>query len=347
MDMKKTAFAFTSGAGAFAAARAVRARRRIDFRGRTVLITGGSRGLGLALARHFAMENANLALLARTADDLEKAEADLALRDPSIEVHTATCDVRKRDEVEAAVAGVVERFGRLDVLVNNAGVIQVGPVEHMEEADFAEAMDVHFWGAYHATEAALPYLKMHRESRIVNVASIAGQVAVPHLAPYVASKFALVGYSDAMRAELAKYGVRVTTVLPGLMRTGSHVNALFKGRHEEEFAWFATSDAQPLLSASTQQAAREMLEACRYGDAELVITLPAKLAVRLSRLFPGLTAAAATLAERFLPAATGAEGDERRSGWKSFSDLAPSKLTRPADQAIARNNQQRGRPAPA
>ena len=311
-----------------------------------MLITGGSRGLGLVLARHFAMENANVALLARTADDLEQAAADLVARDPSIEVHTATCDVRHREEVEAAVAGTVERFGRLDVLVNNAGVIQVGPVEHMEEADFAEAMDVHFWGAYHTTEAALPYLKMQRESRIANVASIGGHVAVPHLAPYVASKFALVGYSDAMRAELAKYGVRVTTVSPGLMRTGSHVNALFKGRHEDEFAWFAASDAQPLLSASAEKAAREILEACRYGDAELTITLPAKLAVRLSRLVPNLTAAATTLAERLLPEAAGPEGDARRSGWESFSDLAPSKLTRPADRAIARNNELRGRPAP-
>ena len=345
MDTKKAVVALASGAGALAALRLARARRRIDFRGRTVLITGGSRGLGLVLARQFAAEGAHLALLARTADDLEKAEAELVSR--GADVYATPCDVRNREEVDAAIAGTVERYGRLDALVNNAGVIQVGPVEHMGAADFAEAMGVHFWGAYHATEAALPHLRAQKESRIVNVASIGGQVAVPHLAPYVASKFALVGYSDVMRAELAKYGVRVTTVSPGLMRTGSHVNAFFKGRHEEEFAWFATSDAQPLLSASAERAAREIIEACRYGDPELVITLPAKLAVRLSRLFPGLVAAATALAERLLPEmAAGPEGDTRRTGWESFSDVAPSKLTRPADEAIKRNNELRGHTAP-
>lgn len=344
--MKKTLLTLASGVGIVAAARTARARRCIDFRGRTVLITGGSRGLGLVLARHFSMEGANLALLARSAADLKKAEDELTSMGVPVDVHTVPCDVRNRDEVEAAVAGIVERYGRLDVLINNAGVVQVGPVEHMKKEDFEEAMDVHFWGAYHATEAALPHLRARGGGRIVNVASIGGQVAVPHLAPYVASKFALVGYSDVMRAELAKYGIRVTTASPGLMRTGSHVNALFKGKHEEEFAWFASSDAQPLLSARAEKAAHEILEACRYGDPELTITLPAKLAVRLGRLFPGLTAAATVVAERFLPETGGANGDTRRTGWESFSERAPSKLTRPADEAAKRNNELRGHPAP-
>ena len=342
--MKKTFFALASGAGALAAARFVRARRRTDFYGRTVLITGGSRGLGLVMARLFAAEGAKLALLARTAEDLEKAKEELA---PSgADVHVIPCNVRNREEVERAVAETVDRYGRLDVLVNNAGVIQVGPVEHMHQEDFQEALDVHFWAAYYATEAALPHLRAGGNGRIVNIASIAGKVAVPHLAPYVASKFALVGYSDVMRAELAKYGVRVTTVAPGLMRTGSHVNAFFKGRHQEEFAWFAVSDAQPFLSAKAKQAAREIVEACRYGDAALTITLPAKLAVRIERLFPRSTAAAMAFADRLLPEANGPEGDRRQTGWESFSSLAPSELTRPADKVIAQNNELCGHTSP-
>ena len=342
--MNKTFFALASGVGALAAARFVRAQRRIDFHGRTVLITGGSRGLGLVMARLFAAEGARLALLARTAEDLEKAKEELETFGGDI--HVIPCDVRNREDVERAIAETVDRYGRLDVLVNNAGVIQVGPVEHMQQADFQDALDVHFWAAYYATEAALPHLRARGDGRIVNIASVAGKVAVPHLAPYVASKFALVGYSDVMRAELAKHGVRVTTVAPGLMRTGSHVNALFKGRHREEFAWFAVSDARPLFSARAKQAAYQIVEACRYGDAALTITLPAKLAVRIERLFPRSTAAAMAFADRLLPEANGPEGDRRQTGWESFSTLAPSELTRPADKVIAQNNELRGHVSP-
>ena len=183
--MNKTLVALASGAGALTVAQFVRARRRIDFAGRVVLITGGSRGLGLVMAHLFAAEGARLALLARTAEDLEKAKEKL---DPfGVDVHLVPCDVRNREEVEAAIAGTVERYGRLDVLINNAGVIQVGPVKHMQQQDFQDALDVHFWAAYYATEAALPHLRAQGDGRIVNIASIAGQVAVPHLAPYVAA----------------------------------------------------------------------------------------------------------------------------------------------------------------
>ncbi len=148
-----------------------------------------------------------------------------------------SCDRRSRSSSH--------HFGRIDMLVNNAGVMHVGPLEHMAYGDYHQAMNVHFWGALHCTEAVLPYMRRRRSGRIVNIASIGGLIAVPHLAPYSASKFALVGYSDAVRAEVAKDGIRVTTVCPGLMRTGSAVNALVKGRHEAEFAWFGTLSSLP------------------------------------------------------------------------------------------------------
>ena len=114
--------------------------------------------------------------------------------------------------------------------------------------------------------------------RIVNITSIGGRVAVPHLAPYSASKFALTGLSDAVRAELAPYGIRVTTVSPGLMRTGSPVNAQVKGQHEAEYAWFAIADSLPGFSIVGRARRRQILSACRYGDPELTITLPARSA---------------------------------------------------------------------
>lgn len=145
------------------------------------------------------------------------------------------CDVRDRESVEQALAQAIAHYGRLDVPINNAGVIQPGPLAHMTAADFEDALATHFWGPYHATMAALPQFRRQGGGRAINLASTGGRVAAPPLAPHSASKFARVGLSDALRAELAADGILVTTVSPGLMRTGSPPNARFKGRHEAEY----------------------------------------------------------------------------------------------------------------
>jgi NAD(P)-dependent dehydrogenase (short-subunit alcohol dehydrogenase family) len=248
--------------------------------------------------------------------------------------------------VQAAVAAAADFCDGLDVVVNNAGVIQVGPQEQMTRADFEESLQTHFWGAYNTIQAAWPHLPKPG-GRIVNISSIGGQIAVPHLLPYSVGKFALVGYSNGLRDELAAHGVHVTTVCPGLMRTGSHVNAFFKGQHQQEFAWFSIADAFPLLSTTAEHAAQQIVDACRYGDPSLTITVPAKLAVGLSRLMPGVVAAVNARVAAALPDPAGAEGRERWTGWQSFSDRAPSRLTRPADEAVAPNNELRGHAPPA
>src|SRR5918996_175858 len=210
---------------------AVRQRRRMDFEGKTVVIAGASRGLGLELARGFAGEGANLVLLARNQSQLTEVKREL--ESAAVSVSVLVCDVTKEEEVRTTVAAIIREVGRIDVLVNVAGMIQVGPFEHMNLDDFAEAMAVHFWGPLYLMREVIPHMKRQRHGRIVNIASIGGKVAVPHLLPYAASKFALVGLSEAMRTELAKDGIYVTTVCPGLMRTGSHFNALFKGQHRK------------------------------------------------------------------------------------------------------------------
>jgi short-subunit dehydrogenase len=235
------------------------------------------------------------------------------------------------------VARLVGELGAIDVLVNNAGIIQVGPSEHMSIEDYTNAMKVHFWGPLYLMHAVIPIMRQQRSGRIVNITSIGGKVAVPHLAPYVASKFALVGLSETMRGELAKDGIYVTTVVPGLMRTGSHINALFKGRHEQEFALFAVANA--MFSTSSENAARRILEACRYGTPEIVITVSARLARLVNSLLPNLSAEVLGIIERVLPAARGAEGDRSKRGWQSRSWLAPWFLTRAADRAIAQNRE--------
>jgi short-subunit dehydrogenase len=329
-------------AGGIALARSVaRLRRRIDFRGRTVVITGGSRGLGLAVARRLAGEGANLVLVARSAEDLAEAQRQLSDRHGR-EVMAIPADVTRPGEMEWVRDHALARHGRIDVLINCAGVIQVGPLRHMSEGDFESALATHFWGPLRAMNAVVPVMRRQGGGRIVNISSIGGKIAPPHLAPYAASKFALVGLSDAVRPELAADGIRVSTVCPGLMRTGSHLNVQIKGRHREEFVWFAVSDSLPLLSMSVRRAARQIVRACRYGDARLTIGMPARLAVALDALAPGLVADFMVMAGRFLPEPSDQSGDAAHSGWSSRSRWAPSFLTRLADRAVAPNNELRG-----
>lgn len=326
-----------AGAGALLAGRALFRRwSGYDLRGKTVLITGGSRGLGLVMAREFAAEGARVAICARDRQELERARADLAAR--GAQVLAFPCDVTERAQVRELVEVVTRHFGRVDVLVNNAGSIQVGPLEVMTIEDFEQAMAIHFWAPLYTTLAVLPQMRERGEGRIVNVSSIGGKISVPHLVPYSASKFALVGLSDGLRYELAKDGVVVTTVCPGLMRTGSPRNANFKGQHRAEYAWFAISDALPVTSIQAERAARQIIAATKRGQAELVITTQAVLAVKFRNLFPEATADILALAARLLPG-PGGIGRKRAKGKESESALAPSILTALNDRAAVRNNE--------
>src|SRR3954462_583694 len=326
-----------TGLGAVLTARyAARNSRRIDFAGRVVVITGGSRGLGLVLARQLAAEGARLCLLARNEEELARAAGQFP---PGSEVMTLRCDIRRRADVRATIDAILDRWTAIDVLINNAGIIQVGPLEHMTTGDFENAMATHFWGPLHLMFEIVPAMRRRGFGRIVNVTSIGGRIAVPHLAPYCASKFALVGLSDAVRAELGQYGIRVTTVTPGLMRTGSPVNVDVKGKHEAEYAWFVISDSLPGLSTSAEHAATQIIEACRYGDSELTITLPAWIAMVANNVAPRFVARAMEVANRLLPGPNGAEGDRRKRGGESTSRGAPSAATVLTDRAALANNE--------
>src|SRR5437762_3223015 len=153
-----------------------RAIARSFYRGKVVLITGGSRGLGLILARELARRGARLAICARDAAELERARKELAARGAN--VLTLQCDVGNEAQVRAMVGETVRRFGRLDVLINNAGIIQVAPLASMRVIDFREAMETNFFGVLHATLAALPHLSRGGRGRVINICSIGGAVAV-------------------------------------------------------------------------------------------------------------------------------------------------------------------------
>ncbi|MBL8794627.1 MAG: SDR family NAD(P)-dependent oxidoreductase [Planctomycetia bacterium] len=325
-----------AGLGAWLVWRGLRREPTFTLCGKHVLITGGSRGLGLLLAREASRQGARVAVCARDPEELNRAYDDLASR--GAHVLAIPCDVTQPQEVAALVNEVLRRWNRLDVLINNAGVIGVGPVETMTLADFHEAMNVNFWGALHAIHAVLPAMKRRRTGRIVNISSIGGKVSAPHLLPYSASKFALTGLSEGLRSELADSGIVVTTVCPGLMRTGSPRNATFKSRHEAEYAWFKLSDSLPLLSMSAERAARQVLAACCAGKAEVVLSLPAKLAVKFHDAFPGLTTDILALVDRCLPQ-PGGVGAAPVLGKHSESAWSSNVLTTLTDRAAERNNQ--------
>ena len=332
--------ALAASFGAAALSRFIRRRDAIDFRGKVVMITGGSRGLGLAMAREFAEEGARLAILARDADEVDRAEQDLRSR--GAEAIGLVCDIREQKQVTRAVKRVLDEWGRIDVLVNNAGVIQAGPVEHMEIEDFEDAMATHLWGHVYTSFAVVPHMRRQGGGRIVNISSIGGKISVPHLLPYSTSKFALVGFSEGFAAEMAKYNIKVTTVCPGLMRTGSIYNACFKGQHKAEFAWFAVLDSLPGISIDAKRAVRQIVDACRLGDPELIVTIQAALATRFAQLFPELNAVLMAIVDRLLPKATGSSGDKLKSGWESRGSIAPSTLTRLNDRANVELNGLRG-----
>jgi len=310
---------------------------RYSLRDKVAVITGGSRGLGLVLARHICAEGGSVALIARDADELARAKADLMRRGAGV-VETIQCDLLHRDQIQSAVRQIIDRFGKIDILINNAGIIEVGPLEHMTPDDFEQAMRLHFWAPFELISQIVPEMRIWGGGRIVNISSIGGKVAVPHLASYSASKFALTGFSDAIRTELARENILVTTVAPGMMRTGSHVNARFKGKHDNEFAWFSASAGAPLISMNADRAARKILAACRRGQPSLTLTFAARGAILGNALFPNLTGYAMQLVNRFLPDPNGTEGNQLRAG-SEVRRLTPAWLTRSADKATVSNNE--------
>ena len=281
------------------------------FKDKIALITGGSRGLGLEIARQICACGGNVALIARDAEELSRAENDLDRF--ATEVLTIQCDLLETAQIQSAVQQTLQRFGKIDILINNAGIIEIGPVEHMQLKDFDRAMRVHFWAPFILYLLIAPHMRANG-GRIVNISSIGGRIAVPHMAAYSASKFALTGFSDAIRAELARDNIFVTTVTPGLMRTGSHIHAKFKGDYSAEYKWFDRSQKIPFASISVDRAARKILNACRRGKPALVMPCSTYFIIAAHALFPNLTARVMKIVNRSMPPRVSKSGDEARSG---------------------------------
>jgi short-subunit dehydrogenase len=292
-----------------------RKARRLN--GKVVLITGSSRGLGLAMAEEFGRRGAKLVLTARDPWQLERTRQSLVERgavEDAEQVLTIPADLRQEEEAKHMVEQATEHFGRIDVLVNNAGVITVGPVENQHVEDFHEVMESNFYSAVHCALAALPQMLKRRNGTIVNIASIGGKVAVPHMLPYTASKFATVGFSEGLHAELRAKGVHVLTVCPGLMRTGSHLGAQFGGDAAREYRWFSLAANLPGISTSAAAAARRIVRAVMAGETEIAITPQAVVTARLAQLAPEIVGLVMGTVNRLLPAAIAGEKQELQRG---------------------------------
>ncbi len=318
--------------------------RGYDLQGKTVLLTGGSRGLGLVIARQLINAGARLAICARDEAELERARTELVQRGG--DVFALICDVTNQAQVEQMVQQVREHFGAIDILINNAGTDIVGPFENMAMQDYDDLMQLHFWAPLYTTYAVLPEMRdgqgpakgQRRAGRIVNISSVGGKVVSPHMVAYCASKFALTGLSAGMRVELARAGISVTTVCPGLIYTGVNDHALFKGQRRKEYTWFSISESLPLVSASPEKVARVAIAGLRRGAAEVVVPLYILLMARFYGLFPGLMTNLLIWGNWLLPGPT--EGGEKRAfGRDSHSDWAPSWLTYLSDRAARRNNE--------
>jgi NAD(P)-dependent dehydrogenase (short-subunit alcohol dehydrogenase family) len=309
--------ALVGGAALAAASALAKSREQVrdDIGGEVAIVTGASRGLGLLLARELARHGCPLVICARDPAELERAAA--GLRADGAEVTAVAGDVTDETVPHRLIKAATERYGRIDIVISNAGIIQVGPVADAEIGHFETALDTMALAPVRLALAALPVMRRQQHGRIVTIASIGGKMSVPHLLPYSTAKFAAVGFSEGLRAELGRGPVTVTTVVPGLMRTGSHLQARFTGRAEEEFTWFSLGASLPVISMDAERAARQIIEAVRGRRAEIVLTPAGQVVSRVTGLAPGLTSDILHFVQRLAlprPAGTGQHSDGDSDG---------------------------------
>lgn len=296
--------------------------------GRTVLVVGASRGLGLDLGRQLARAGCKVALCARDPGEVERAREELS--GTGAAVLARVCDATKPEQVDLLVRETLERFGSLDMLITCAATIQVGPIEMMSREDVEEALAQIFWSAYHPTMAVLPHMRSRRAGRIVHISSFGGKLGLPHMLPYCTAKHALTGFSASLRAEVAKDGITVTTIAPGLLRTGAHVNAPFKGQHDKEYLWFSAGATLPIVSLPSASAARRILRTAARGDAESTLTPGIRALVVANAVAPRLVSRLLALQNRLLPSALGGSPEAQRG--MDVAAQSRSRLVRTIDQ---------------
>lgn len=314
-------------------------RREMDTS--VALVAGASRGLGLLIARELRDLGHTVVLCAREREELDEASQ---LLDPSGEgVLTYVCDVAEAHSVAEMVRWTEAEVGPIEVAITVAGVIQVMPLQNTRLEHFEEAVDIMTFGPVHVALAVLPGMRERGRGRIGTITSIGGAVSVPHLLPYSTAKFGAVGFSRGLSAELVGTGITSTTVVPGLMRTGSHLNARFGGDSVAEYAWFAPGASLPLLAMDAERAAQRIVKGVLAGRNQVVLTPLAKIGMRVGGMAPSLTTTAMKVMARLLPSPSEGNQDPTtvagHTARRRLSSPVVEKLTTLGTRAAHRFNQ--------
>lgn len=256
------------------------------FAGGTAVVTGAASGIGEQLACALAARGSRLVLLDRDAARLQGVVEALAARYPSVAVTPVVVDLRHEQSVREAAQRVLRDTERVTLLVNNAGTALAGRFDQVTLQEFDEVMAVNFWAPVVLTRLLLPALTATPGGHVVNVSSLFGLLAPPGQAAYCASKFALRGFSEVLRLELAELGVGVTTVHPGGVRTRIAETARVGSGVPAEEAEAGRAQMARLLTYPADRAAQQVLRAVERRQPRLLIALSAKVPDVLVRLFP-------------------------------------------------------------
>ena len=251
-----------------------------EIRGKTVLITGAASGIGRAIALRLADEGATLFLV--DIDEKGLADTAVAARDFGVEVATRRCNVAEPREVSAAVSEAISRWDGVDILVNNAGITYYGKVEQMAADHWDRLMRVNLLSHIQFTRELLPSLLARREAHVLNVCSVLGLVGMPKVTAYCASKFGMVGFSEALRNELGRQGLGVTALCPGFVRTNLFTNAPLEANVEEH-------KLPPKAITTTPERVANAAVKAIYRNRRLVVMEPfARLMYATKRFAPWL-----------------------------------------------------------
>jgi NAD(P)-dependent dehydrogenase (short-subunit alcohol dehydrogenase family) len=247
-------------------------------RGAVVVITGATSGIGRETAREFARAGARVVAAGRRTSRLQKLKSEIETTGG--EALAVQTDVAEQAQVERLVEKAEQRFGQINILVNNAGVGITARFEEQSLKDFRRVMEVNFWGAVYACKAVVPRMRtQHTGGVIINVSSILGKRGMPFETAYCASKFALAGFSEALRTEVMSDGIDVSTIFPGAVESEIWESAANKTGLE-------MPNVLPKFPA--RELARIIVQDARFPQPELVMALDAQMINFFSRLMPGV-----------------------------------------------------------
>ena len=248
----------------------------MNFKNKVVVITGASSGIGEASAIEFAKKNANVVLVARRKEKLLQVQKKISKYTDSTLI--CQCDISNKLQVKEMSDAVLDRFGRIDVLVNNAGFVIYGKVNELSTEEIIAQMETNYFGMVFCTKAFLPQMLEQHSGHIVNVASVGASFSVPGVASYCATKFAMLGFSEGLRHELAGTGVGLTVVSPIMVRT-----PLFDHPSFDNFSKFSTG-----VSLSSETVAKTIIKASNSSRLEIVVPSVARAGIWFKQTFPYL-----------------------------------------------------------